>query len=62
MITEEGRVPVHFWGGPADGAVYLIPEDELPEDSLCRHPSYPDAEYILFKKLADGKLVARYAK
>lgn len=54
-------VAVHFWAGPADGAVFLCPADELP-DNLCRHPSYPDAEYILFMRLADRKLVARYAK
>lgn len=57
-----GRVEVHFWGGPADGAVFLVPPEELPADSQCQHPAWPEAEYVLFRHLGTGRVVARYAQ
>lgn len=57
----DDRLPVEFWGGPACGSVIMCPAAELP-DNLCRHPRFPDDEYILFKRLSTGKLVARYVR
>lgn len=55
------QIPIEFWGGPACGAVVRCPPEELP-DNLCQHPSFPDQDYILFKRLSTGKLVARYVR
>lgn len=59
MTTDE-RVPVHFWAGPADGAVVLCPLNELPQLE-CEHPEHPGAVYVLFRRLVDDTFIARYA-
>lgn len=51
-------VTVEFLGGPADGAVGQC----WISDVVIHHPEWPDAEYVVFKRVADGRRVARYAQ
>lgn len=59
-VPGSDRVRVEFLGGPACGAVLWVLREDLP-DNFCRHPDWPEDDYIIFTRMSDRRLTARYA-